>query len=78
MVKEVASHFMRDGTQPIMTLLDCSEAFDMFKYNILFNKMLKKGLPAVVVRSIVVVYGKHYAWLGQVWEGKVRDLSHSE
>ena len=46
-----------------MTLLDCSKAFDMVKYNILFTKLLEKGLPAVVVRTIIVVYEKQYAWV---------------
>ena len=63
MVMEVANHFMRNGTQPIMTLLDCSKAFDMVKYSILFTKLLDKGLPAVVVRAIIVVYEKQYAWV---------------
>ena len=63
MVMEVANHYMRNGSNPIMTLLDCSKAFDMVKYSILFNKLLDKGLPAVVVRSIIVVYEKQYAWV---------------
>ena len=60
---EVSNHYMRNGTQPIMTLLDCSKAFDMVKYNILFTKLLDKGLPAVVVRAIIVVYEKQFAWV---------------
>lgn len=53
MVMEVANHFMRNGTCPIITLMDCSKAFDMVKYNILFSKLLDKGLPAVVVQVII-------------------------
>ena len=63
MVMEVANLFMRNGTNPIMTLLDCSKAFDMCKYSILFSKLLEKGLPAVVVRAIITVYEKQYAWV---------------
>ena len=54
---------MRHGTNPIMTLLDCSKAFDMCKYSIMFNKLLAKGLPAVVVRVLIVVYEKQFAWV---------------
>ena len=63
MVMEVANHYMRNGTQPIMTLLDCSKAFNMVKYNILFTKLLDKGLPAVVVKVLIEVYEKQYAWV---------------
>ena len=60
---EVANYFMRHGTNPIVTLLDCSKAFDMCKYSILFDKLLGKGLPAIVVRTLVTVYEKQYAWV---------------
>ena len=60
---EVANPYMKNGSNPIMTLLDCSKAFNMVKYSILFNKLLDKGLPAVVVRTIIVVYEKQYAWV---------------
>jgi hypothetical protein len=63
-----------DGSYPIMTLLDCSKAFDMVKYNILFSKLLDKGLPAVVVRTIIVVYEKQFAWVR--W-GKARSETFS-
>ena len=60
---EVANHYMRNGTNLIMTLLDCSKTFDMCEYSILFTKLLKKGLPAVVVRALITVYEKQYAWV---------------
>ena len=63
MVMEVANRYMRNGTNSIMTLLDCSKAFNMCKYSILFTKLLEKGLPAVVVRTLVTVYEKQYAWV---------------
>ena len=61
MVMEVANHYMRNGTNPIMTLLDCIKAFDMCKYDILFKQLLEKRLPAVVVRAFITVYEKQYA-----------------
>ena len=57
---EVANYYIRAGSQPIMTLLDCSKAFDMVRYNILFTKLLDRGLPALVVRVLIVVYEKQY------------------
>ena len=46
-----------------MTLLDCSKAFDTCKFSILFSKLLEKGLPAMVVRTIIFVYEEQYAWV---------------
>ena len=63
MVMEVANHFMRNGTNPIMTLLDCSKAFDMCCFSTLFNKILEKGMPAVVVRTLITAYEQQYAWV---------------
>ena len=63
MVMEVANHFMRNGSNPIMTLLDCSKAFDMCCFSTLFNKILEKGMPAVVVRTLIYVYEQQYAWV---------------
>ena len=44
LVLEVANHYLRQGSNPIITLMDCTKAFDMCKYSILFNKLLDKGL----------------------------------
>ena len=60
---EVANHYIRNGTSPIMTLLDCSKAFDMCKYSVLFKKLLQRGLPAIVVRTLITVYEQQYAWV---------------
>ena len=48
MVMEVASYFLRKGTPCIVTLLDCTKAFDKRKFDILFGKLVERGLPAVV------------------------------
>ena len=48
LVMEVASYFLRKGTPCIVTLLDCTKAFDKCKFDILFGKLVERGLPAVV------------------------------
>ena len=73
---EVANHFMRNGTNPIMTLLDCSKAFDMCCFSTLFNKILEKGMPAVVVRTLIFNSLRAAVCLGKVGKGKVGNLSH--
>ena len=37
-------------------LLDCSKAFDKCRFDKLFQKLISKGLPSVVVRVLVFVY----------------------
>ena len=47
---------MRRGTAVTACLLDCSKAFDKCRYDKLFNKLIERGLPAVVVRVLIYVY----------------------
>ena len=63
MVTEVASYFLRNGTPCIVTLLDCSKAFDMCEFSILFSKLRAKKLPSIVIRSLVYVYEQQTAWV---------------
>ena len=63
MVMEVASYYLRRGTPCIVTLLDCSKAFDMCKFSTLFEKLHKKNLPAIVLRSLIFVYEEQTAWV---------------
>ena len=61
MVMETISHFMREGTNPILVALDMTMAFDKCKFSILFRKIAKK-IPPVVTRALIFVYERQYAW----------------
>ena len=63
LVQEVANHFLRLGSQPIITLLDCSKAFDTCQFSTLFTRLLERGMPAIIVRVIIFVYEEQYAWV---------------
>ena len=63
LVMEVASYFLRKGTPCIVTLLDCTKAFDKCKFDILFGKLVDRNVPAVVIRVLLVVYEEQYAWV---------------
>ena len=54
---------LRGGVYPIVTVLDCSKAFDMCKFFLLFKRLLDKGLPPVVVRVMVYIYMEQYGWV---------------
>ena len=63
MVSEVLQYMLRGGISPIVAVLDCSKAFDKCKFNLLFKRLLDKGLPAVVVRVLVYMYMEQQAWV---------------
>ena len=56
LIMEVASYFVRQGTPVIATLLDCSKAFDMCQFSTLFQKLVDRDLPPIVIRLLIYVY----------------------
>ena len=63
LVSEVANHFLRNGTPCIVTLLDCSKAFDKCSFLALFKKLSDKKLPPIVIRVLIFVYQEQTAWV---------------
>ena len=63
LVMEVVQHLLRQGTNPIVTVLDCTKAFDLCKFSILFSRILDKGVPPTVVRCLISMYQDHYGWV---------------
>ena len=63
LVMEVAGHFLRRGTPCIVTLLDCSKAFDTCSFTIIFEKLVARKVPAVVIRCLMFVYQNQTAWV---------------
>ena len=63
LVSEVVQHMLRGGINPVVTVLDCSKAFDKCKFSILFTRLLDKGLPPIVVRVIAFIYMEQYGWV---------------
>ena len=72
LVSEVVQYMLRGGISPIVTVLDCSKAFDKCKFSLLFKKLLDKGLPPVVVRVLAFIYTEQYAWVK--WSDARSDL----
>ena len=59
---ETVSYFLREGSNPIMVALDMTQAFDKCRFDVLFSK-LETRLPAVIVRTLIFVYERQYAWV---------------
>ena len=51
----------------IFTLLDCSKAFDKCRFSTLFQKLVDKGLPPIVIRMLAYVYEEQQGCV--VWDG---------
>ena len=60
---EVLQHYLRQGSKPIACVLDCSKAFDLAKFSLIFSRALDSGLPAVVVRVLLHSYKEQEAWV---------------
>ena len=60
---EVANHFLRQGTPCIVTLLDCTKAFDKCSFHALFKKLIGKNLPPIAIRVLMFVYQEQTAWV---------------
>ena len=63
LVSEVASYFLRNGTPCIVTLLDCTKAFDKCSFHALFQKLFDKKLPPIVIRALIFIYQEQTAWV---------------
>ena len=61
-------NFLRRGSKPIAVILDCSKAFDLAKFNIIFSELLDRGVPAIVVRVLSFSYQEQQAWVK--WDRK--------
>ena len=55
-IMEVANNFLWSGNNPIVTLLDCTCAFDVCRFSDIFKRLLEKRLPAIVIRTLITVY----------------------
>ena len=56
LVQEVVGHYLREGSYPLVVVLDCSKAFDLCKFDKLFTAVLEKGMPPIVVRVMMFMY----------------------
>ena len=70
LVSEVAAHYVRNGTPVIATLLNCAKAFHKCQFVLLFQKLLDKKMPTVVVRMLIYIYTEQGAWV----KGEVKNL----
>lgn len=55
-VKNVVTRYIQNGSQVLGCFLDASKAFDLVDHSILFEILLKRGLPLAIVRFLASWY----------------------
>ena len=61
LVMETVATFLREGTNPILVVLDMTMTFDKCKFSVLFSNISDKIHP-VVNRAFIFVYERQYDW----------------
>jgi hypothetical protein len=54
--KEVISYYKRNKSNVFSCLLDCSKAFDMVRFDILFNKLIERDISPIIIRLLFHSY----------------------
>ena len=57
-VKNVVSRYLHNGSPVLGCFLDASKAFDLVDHSILFDILLKRGLPPTIVRLLISWYSR--------------------
>ena len=66
-LKESVSYYVNNGSSVFCTFLDASKAFDRVAYCQLFRLLIKRGIPAVIMRFLCNMYVNQRTRL--VWNG---------
>ena len=57
-LNEFIDYYKSRGTTVYITFLDASKAFDRIDYWLLFNKIIKKGVPLFIIKLLVFWYSR--------------------
>ena len=55
-LKQIVDYYRNNGSPTYLCFLDASKAFDRVNHNVLFSKLLKRGIPHVIVRLLMFWY----------------------
>ena len=70
-LKETISYYIKHQSSVYCTFLDASKAFDRVHYCKLFRLLIKRGLPACIIRILINMYTGNQACV--LWAGLVSD-----
>ena len=72
LVKETVNYYTHNSSSVYCCLLDATKAFDRINYNKLFNLLIHRNLPSVVVRLLINLYTTHK--LRIMWNGAFSEI----
>ncbi len=72
LVRETAHHYITRGGCVYTCLLDASKAFDRVSFVKLFNILLERKLPPVIIRSLIDMYRNQQ--MRASWNGTLSDI----
>ena len=58
---EVFPHYMWQGSRPVAVALDCTKAFDLASFDILFGRLLDCAVPVIGVQVLAFSYKEQLA-----------------
>ncbi len=83
-VKQIAHHYMRNGTPVYACYMDASKAFDLVNHYTLLQKLCDRGVPSVIIRLLCFwfrnqtfqvrwgqTFSRHFSVLTSVRQGSV-------
>ena len=69
LVKNIAAHYMTHGSPVYSCLLDASKAFDLVDHSILFQQLLDRNTPGLLVHFLITWYSSQSCTVS--WDGSV-------
>ena len=65
---ETIDHYLRNGSEVFVGVMDMSKAFDNLRQSVLFWQLIERGLPSIYLRLILAMYRQQSA--NVLWNGK--------
>ena len=53
-MQEVLQHYLQQGSKLVAKVLDCTKAFDLANFDIMFGRLLDCGMPAIIGMEIAI------------------------
>ena len=72
LVKETVNYYTHNSSSVYCCLLDATKAFDRINYNKLFNLLIHRNIPSVVIRLLINLYTTHK--LRIMWNGSFSEI----
>ena len=72
LVLETIDHFTNNGSEVFVCVMDMKKAFDLVKQSLLFEKLIARKIPPVMLRLILEMYRKQTANVR--WNNKISKL----